>query len=198
MRKAFSMLNKKRNSKRNFKLKNNTNSINPLNAELTPMCHLLILLGDLTFMGKCIVSISNKMQHYTVYLYLETTLHVSGGTVLLPSCVYPIAVKYIVSYHISYHILSCLISYIILYCIVSYHTISYAISYHTISCHIISYHIMSHISNRTVSTTAVILIKWEHFQCLKDTIFLVWNSKLPTKWVINYRIDLCHSSNRDW
>jgi hypothetical protein len=35
-------------------------------------------------MGPCIVSIfqyiSNKMQRYTVYLYLETTLHVSGGT----------------------------------------------------------------------------------------------------------------------
>jgi hypothetical protein len=30
-------------------------------------------------MGKCIVSISNKMQRYTVYLYLETPLHVSGG-----------------------------------------------------------------------------------------------------------------------
>jgi hypothetical protein len=57
--------------------------INPLNAELNPICHLLILLGDLTFMGPCIVSIfqyiSSKMQRYTVYLYLETTLHVSGG-----------------------------------------------------------------------------------------------------------------------
>jgi hypothetical protein len=31
-------------------------------------------------MGKCIVSITNKMQHHTVYLYLETALHVSGGT----------------------------------------------------------------------------------------------------------------------
>jgi hypothetical protein len=31
-------------------------------------------------MGKCIVSISNKMQRYTVYLYLETALHISGGT----------------------------------------------------------------------------------------------------------------------
>ena len=35
-------------------------------------------------MGPCIVSIfqyiSNKMQRYTVYLYLETVLHVSGGT----------------------------------------------------------------------------------------------------------------------
>jgi hypothetical protein len=29
-------------------------------------------------MGKCIVSLSNKMQRYTVYLYLETALHVSG------------------------------------------------------------------------------------------------------------------------
>jgi hypothetical protein len=32
------------------------------------------------FMGPCIVSISNKKQRYTVYLYLETSLHVSGGT----------------------------------------------------------------------------------------------------------------------
>jgi hypothetical protein len=35
-------------------------------------------------MGPCIVSIfqyiSNKMQRYPVYLYLETALHVSGGT----------------------------------------------------------------------------------------------------------------------
>jgi hypothetical protein len=53
--------------------------VNPLNAELNPICHLLILLGDLTFMGKCIVSISTKMQRYTVYLYLETALNVSGG-----------------------------------------------------------------------------------------------------------------------
>ena len=57
---------------------------NPLNAELNPICHLLVLLGDLMFMGPCIVSIfqyiSNKMQRYTVYLYLETALHVSGGT----------------------------------------------------------------------------------------------------------------------
>jgi hypothetical protein len=58
--------------------------LNPLNAELNPICHLLILLGDLTFMGTCIVSIfqyiSNNMQRCTVYLYLETALHVSGGT----------------------------------------------------------------------------------------------------------------------
>jgi hypothetical protein len=36
------------------------------------------------FMGPCIISIfqciSNKMQCYTVYLYLETALYVSGGT----------------------------------------------------------------------------------------------------------------------
>jgi hypothetical protein len=54
--------------------------INPLNAELSPISHLLILLGDLTFMGPCILSISNKMQRHTVYLCLETALHVSGGT----------------------------------------------------------------------------------------------------------------------
>jgi hypothetical protein len=58
--------------------------INPLNAELNPVCHLLVLLGNLTFMGPCIVSIfqyiTNKMRRYTVYLYLETALHVSSGT----------------------------------------------------------------------------------------------------------------------
>jgi hypothetical protein len=37
-------------------------------------------------MGPCILSIfqykciSNKLERYTVYLYLETALHVSGGT----------------------------------------------------------------------------------------------------------------------
>jgi hypothetical protein len=56
-------------------------TINSLNAELNPICHLLVLLRYLTFMGPCIVSIfqytciSNKMQRYTVYLYLETALH---------------------------------------------------------------------------------------------------------------------------
>jgi hypothetical protein len=58
--------------------------LNPLNVELNPICHLLVLLGDLTFMGAFIVSIfqytSNKMQRYTVYLHLETALHVSGDT----------------------------------------------------------------------------------------------------------------------
>jgi hypothetical protein len=45
---------------------------------------LLVLFGDLTFIAPCIVSIfqyiSNKMQHYTVCLYLETAPHVLGGT----------------------------------------------------------------------------------------------------------------------
>jgi hypothetical protein len=54
--------------------------LNPLNAELNLICHLLILLGDLTFVGTYIVSVSNKMQHYTVYLHLETALRVSGST----------------------------------------------------------------------------------------------------------------------
>jgi hypothetical protein len=45
---------------------------------------MLVLLGDLKFMGQCILSIFqyifNKMQRYTVYSYLETAVHVSGGT----------------------------------------------------------------------------------------------------------------------
>jgi len=44
----------------------------------------LTRLMFLTFMGPCIIIIfqyiSNKMQRYTVYLYLETALHVSCGT----------------------------------------------------------------------------------------------------------------------
>jgi hypothetical protein len=31
--------------------------VNTLNAELNSICHLLVLLGNLTFMGPCIVSI---------------------------------------------------------------------------------------------------------------------------------------------
>jgi hypothetical protein len=57
---------------------------NPLKAELISICLLLVLLGDLTFIGPYIVNIfqyiSNRMQRYTVHLYLETALHVSGGT----------------------------------------------------------------------------------------------------------------------
>jgi len=48
--------------------------------------HTIVKMGRefLTFMGPCIVRIfqyiSKKMQRYTIYLYLETSLHVSGGT----------------------------------------------------------------------------------------------------------------------
>jgi hypothetical protein len=31
-------------------------------------------------MGPRILIISSKMQRYTIYLYLETALHISGGT----------------------------------------------------------------------------------------------------------------------
>jgi hypothetical protein len=46
--------------------------INPLNAELNSIYHLLVLSGDLTFMGPCIVSIfqhtSNNMQRYSLFI----------------------------------------------------------------------------------------------------------------------------------
>jgi hypothetical protein len=67
-------------TKLSYLLANGSTQVNPLNAELNPMCHLLLLLGDLTVMGRCIISISKKMQRHTVYLYLETALNVSGGT----------------------------------------------------------------------------------------------------------------------
>ena len=53
--------------------------INPLNAELNPICHLLVLLGDLTFIGSCIVSI---FQYTILYIQQDATLHslfVSGN-----------------------------------------------------------------------------------------------------------------------
>jgi hypothetical protein len=57
---------------------------NPLNAELNPICHLLILLGDLKFMGLCIVSIfqyiSNKMQRYTRHLGVRHPQHTQIGS----------------------------------------------------------------------------------------------------------------------
>jgi hypothetical protein len=72
------------NNENVLQLQNKLQTINPLNAELNSICHLLVLLGNLTFTGPCIVNIfqyiSIKMQLYTVYLYLETALHVSGGT----------------------------------------------------------------------------------------------------------------------
>jgi hypothetical protein len=58
----------------------------PFKRRVKSICHLLVLLGVLTFMGPCIVSIfqytciSNNMQSNTVYLYLKTALRVSGGT----------------------------------------------------------------------------------------------------------------------
>jgi hypothetical protein len=35
-------------------------------------------MGELLIVFQC-TSIPKKIQHYTVYLYLETSLHVSGG-----------------------------------------------------------------------------------------------------------------------
>src|SRR5215475_8501629 len=72
--------------------------MNPLNAELNPICNLLILLVDLTFMGTCIVSIfqyiSNKMQ-ITQFIYIWKLLYMFR--VVLPpnirsacNCIYSI------------------------------------------------------------------------------------------------------------
>jgi hypothetical protein len=45
--------------------------VNPLNAELNPISHLLVLLGDLTFMSPCIVSIFQ----IPIYVQQDATLH---------------------------------------------------------------------------------------------------------------------------
>jgi hypothetical protein len=55
-------------------------NINPLNAELNLICHLLVLLGDLTFMGPCIVSIFHIRVYPTrcnviQFIYIWKLLH---------------------------------------------------------------------------------------------------------------------------
>jgi hypothetical protein len=65
--------------------------VNPLNAELNPICHFLVLLGALTFMVPCIVSIfqyiSNKTfckilqsisQSVVYHTFISTRFHVSS------------------------------------------------------------------------------------------------------------------------
>jgi hypothetical protein len=42
----------------------------PLNAELNPICLLLVLLGDLTFMDPCIVSIFQYTKRCNVALFI--------------------------------------------------------------------------------------------------------------------------------
>jgi len=54
-------------------------TFNPLNAELNPICHLLVLLGDLTFMGTCIVSIFQYIDptrcNVTQFIYIWKLLY---------------------------------------------------------------------------------------------------------------------------
>jgi hypothetical protein len=61
-----------------------TDELNTLNAELNSICHLLILLGDLTFMGKCNVSISNKIQNCSTcfgwYFHPSSGAHTTVST----------------------------------------------------------------------------------------------------------------------
>jgi hypothetical protein len=72
-------------------------SVNSLNAELNPICHLLILLGDLTFMGPCIVcsNIYPTRCNVTQFIYIWKLLYMFR--VVLPptirsayTCIYSI------------------------------------------------------------------------------------------------------------
>jgi hypothetical protein len=71
---------------------------NPLNAKLNPICHLLVLLGDLTFMCPCIVSIFQYIStrcNVTQFIYIWKLLYMFR--VVLPpfirrahNCIYSI------------------------------------------------------------------------------------------------------------
>jgi hypothetical protein len=53
--------------------------LNPLKAELNPICHLLVLLGDLTFISTCIISIFQYIYttrcNVTQFLYIWKLLY---------------------------------------------------------------------------------------------------------------------------
>jgi hypothetical protein len=85
---------------------------NPLNAELNPICHLLVLLGDLTFMVSCILSIIQYIYptrcNLTQFIYIWKLLYMFR--VVLPpiissayNCIYNI--RYL-SHHYCYLTLS--------------------------------------------------------------------------------------------
>jgi hypothetical protein len=85
--------------------------INPLNAELNPICHLLVLLGDLTFMGLCIVSthVYPTRCNVTQFIYIWKLLYMFR--VVLPpiirsayNCIYSI---WYMSHRYCYLPLSC-------------------------------------------------------------------------------------------
>jgi hypothetical protein len=80
--------------------------LNPLNAELNPICHFLVLLGDLTFMGSCIVSIFQYIYptrcNVTQFIHIWKLLYMFR--VVLPpiirsayNCIYSICVFHTVT-----------------------------------------------------------------------------------------------------
>jgi hypothetical protein len=73
--------------------------LNPLNAELNPICHLLVILGFLTFMGPCFVCPNIRVyptrSNVTQFIYIWTLLYMFR--VVLPhiirsayNCIYSI------------------------------------------------------------------------------------------------------------
>ena len=69
--------------------------INPLNARLNPICPLPVILGDLRFMGPCIVSIFQYISNVTQFIYIWKLLYMFR--VVLPpiirsayNCIYSI------------------------------------------------------------------------------------------------------------
>jgi hypothetical protein len=75
-------------AQRNKTSRGNFDRFNPLNAELNPICHLLILLGDLTFMVPCIVSIFqyNIQQDATLHsLFISGNCSTCFGWYFYPS-----------------------------------------------------------------------------------------------------------------
>jgi hypothetical protein len=101
-------------------------------------------------------------------------------TVLLPSGVYSVAVKYI-SYIISYYIMSCRV----MSCHISYHVIYQIIivSYHLISCHI-SYHVMSSyiIPNHIIYHIIYHIMSYHIMPCHIISYHIISHQEVPILW----------------
>jgi hypothetical protein len=115
---------------------------NCVNCVFLLLCYVLLLRAVIIFMCSFV----------SVYCVVLCTVCVPICTVLLPPGVNPIAVKYIISYHI-------IISYLISYNIISYRIISYILS----SSHILLPPCLIHsVHYQTISTTYTVQHKTPH------------------------------------
>jgi hypothetical protein len=112
-------------------------------------------------------------------------------TALLPTDINPIAVKCIVSYHISYRIISYIISNRIISYIISHYIISYHISYRVI--YIVSYHIPYHITYNISDIVSIAASLLSRISISPLTTILISNILMTL-----FQLHILHLHNVEW